>query len=364
MTAPSAELGSQPAPSAWVIVEPNGSGHRFWYVHLLLSHLTAAGELGRATVVTTQAATKLVEWDMFLGPYLGRGLRVVAVDGSTDDCLRAARSTEAFVVFPDGDRLLAAATWLALRGRRGSSLLLMRPFRSPGLRGAITYVAKRALIALAAVAAPTVRVLRLSATPRDSRRGWVSDPTVFAPRAVDRDEWLAAAGLSPGRRTLVVLGDVGERKHAAEFIDIFRSPAAPVGWQLALVGRPDAVARHALAGLTVDEAVTLIEGFVTDEDFDTWVSVADAVAVVHRNEGASGILGKCAAGDTPVLIGGAASLRSAAGHLSIPAARLDHVTAPKVTAALATLPPRSPVPPTLTEDPSSTVFARALLGLR
>jgi hypothetical protein len=336
------------AGDRYVIAELNGEGHRFWYVSLMLHWLARNAASADVCLITTRTARASREWDEFIAGHLEKGrLKVAFVEtahASINTIARMLQSPNAKLLIPDGDRWLGELSLAASRRqfRPVGTLLIMRPFRTPGVTGSLRHIGKLALIKSLQRLAPNFRVLRLAPTgTRISDTAWVNDPVEFSPRDVTRTAWCETHGLTPDRRYLVALGDLSHRKYVPELLKAFDS--AQVGdWHLVLVGRLGAQERAMAEGRSAAARYSVIEGFVSSQDFDTWISKADAVAILHRNEGASGILGKCAVAGVPVLIGGAQSLLDAARVMGVPRCELPTVGVLTISKGLSSLPTRMP----------------------
>lgn len=331
----------------YVIAELNGSGHRFWYVSLVLRWLAVNDPSAEVTLVTTPSAKNSTEWDAFISndPLIG-WLDVVIVESAragVDPIATMLARPNTRLVVPDGDvwlRVILAAT---LRGRirPEGTLLILRPFRARGIGGGVRHLAKLFLMRTLTLLAPNFNVLKLAPSgTRANDPDWVSDPTELNPRRVTRTKWYEGHGLQADQRHLVVLGDLGHRKCVPELLEAFEDGAVR-DWHLVLVGRLGTREQALVAARSAAAQYSVIEGFASDQDFDTWIAQADAVAILHRNEGASGILGKCAEAGVPVLVGGARSLLEATRVMGLPRQELANVSPQSICAALPYLPTRA-----------------------
>jgi hypothetical protein len=351
----------------YVIVELDGSGHRFWYVSLLIHWLVDNVVLPDISLITTHLAQGRPEWDEFMGANLHASrLNVVLVEDprATMDAIATLQREEmARLVITDGDRWLArlVTAMVIQRLKPRGSILIMRPYRAHGIRGAARHFTKRALMTTIGVLTNDFSVLKLA--PNGSPvpdRNWVNDPVEFHPRDVTRPAWYEFHGLALDRRYLVVLGDLSHRKFILELVDAFDRQFVD-DWHLMLVGRLDAPERNYFATHSTPTRVSVIEGFISDEDFDTWIDQADAVAVLYRNEGASGVLGKCAVAGVPVLVGGTKSVLDSARLLDLPRSEISRVDAARICEALTYLPRRGAMAPHLSLRAGSEDFASRLL---
>src|SRR4051794_1656111 len=100
-------------PGGLEIVELNGSGHRFWYVSLLLE---AAAEQGLAVRLTvTPKALQTPAWSEHIEPSLHHsGVEVRVTDESRREIVRQAMAENRRLVVPDGDRWAGVLLGMAL----------------------------------------------------------------------------------------------------------------------------------------------------------------------------------------------------------------------------------------------------------
>src|SRR5665811_2350141 len=118
----------------YVIVELDGSGHRFWYVSLLIHWLDENVVLPDIVLVTTRVAQHRAEWDEFIetNPHAGQ-LDVILVENpraALEALVTLSRGRTARLVIPDGDRWLTSlvAATVRLRLKPRGSMLIMRPY--------------------------------------------------------------------------------------------------------------------------------------------------------------------------------------------------------------------------------------------
>jgi hypothetical protein len=352
----------------YVIAELIGGGHRFWYVSLMLRWLADNDASADISLVTTRSAQGLPEWDEYIAssPRIGQ-LNVVLVESAQASINVIAvmlQTPNTKLVIPDGDRwlgVLLAAT-IKCRFRPKGTLLIMRPFRARGIHGTLRYLGKLALMKSLAVLAPNLSVLRLA--PRGTRMfdpGWVNDPVEFNPLDVARAAWYEGHGLAADRQYLVVLGELSHRKFVPDLLEAF-SDEQIGNWHLLLVGTLDTQERALVGARPASAQYSVFEGFASDRDFDTWIAQADAVAILHRNEGSSGIMAKCAVAGVPIMVGGAPSLLDAARAIEIPRRELLRVGAHTISEALPSLPFRTDLNPGITGGTDSKLFVTRLIG--
>lgn len=317
-------------PVDWLIVEGNGRGHRAWYVRLLIDRIHEVAPSATPHVLVGADAPRSIDWLTHLGESAPPH-RLIPVEGAfAPYLLRTVHRWRGPITVPDGDRWLPLLALVALVSRRRlhGGVLLLRPLRV-GQRKRIADRLKAASVSVIRRCSPDLRVYKLAAT---ARPGQVSDdvlldPVQMRPRDTSAEAWRRAWALPDDARIALVIGDVTSRK----YVDCLVRAMAHVSQEtvLVIVGRPDLAVRQAVSEMADRVSVRLLEGYVSDEDLDTWVATADAVCVVHRNEGSSGILLKAAAAGTPVLVGGANSVIAAARALGV-----QHVVARTSSLAL------------------------------
>jgi glycosyltransferase involved in cell wall biosynthesis len=348
------------------IVELNGAGHRLWYVALLLE---AAANNGRTTkLLVGHDVLRRPEWQEYIVPLLTRlHTAVEVVTASRTEILKRATDGRARLVIPDGDRWAGSLLRCALtRGRLHGSVLRMRPLREKGFEARVRFIAKT--IVWKIVDSLHVGLGVFSLAPVALRRLEIPDPVTFRPPSIDRDAWLQRHGLDPSLRWLLVLGELSERKHVPELIRAFDTEIARrTRWGMVAVGTLNDAARRSLGGrLRIDDdRFHLKEGFVSDADFDSWVALADCAAVLHKNEASSGVLLKCWAAGTDVMVGGARSVVEAARQLGINRREVGTVTSESVLAALSNHArlKGGRQPTSLMLETRTKQFTHALLGL-
>lgn len=324
---PAAAASATPGTgSPLIVLETGGGGHRWRYVATVVDD---AAEQGRSVVVvTTQDAVSRQEYDTFAAESLRRAaartVLVPPVAGGRSRVrmvLRLRRDLAAelaqggVLAVPDGDHWIGPvlAAWPK---RRRVRVLVMRP-ALPGQRTTVTRKVKWAVTRAAGTLLPgTVGGLVSPLHPlAGSRIGgvlMVPDPPDVPP-LLSRDEARARLGLD-ARPVLLVCGAIDRRKSIAELLEWAAQHQGE--WRLALAGRftPAArelldahLARHGEAGM---RNVLVEDRFLSAEELGTWVSSADCIAVMHENEGSSGIQLTAAAAGVPVLGWGAQDVRA------------------------------------------------------
>lgn len=324
----------------WRIVELNGQGHRFWYVSILLQHLNELGLSGSAHLITRLEAKSTETWREHIRAHVESGLNVETTAESRREIILSTARRGTYLVVPDGDQW--AWDLITARASIGPSLrgciLLMRPVPNAALKSRAKHIVKSILWRTAKTAHPGLSILSLVPARKSSASSrHVEDPIVFRPSETTREAWLKSQGADPNRHWLVVLGELSSRKCLKEIVAAISSASVKsAGWGLIAIGRADSETAYLLgkALRLSDVSVVYDDRFLTDSDFDTWISVADAVAVLHRNEGSSGVLLKCWVAGTPVLVGGARTVIDAAHSLHMESTSIERITPLAIAVAL------------------------------
>lgn len=300
------------------IFEPNGSGHRLYYVRLLAQ---AALDRGCAPeIITSQEALSRREWSTHL--------RGVEIPIHTPNGVEALKGLSAFselhgfdrVVVPDADRYILSAARGHWKAEGILSLLAMRPDsqRKRGVRSRTWSFAKKFLIFFS----DHRKNVRTSAlTSRFTRRRaplrWITDPVTLSCSVEQAEQ--ARTSLDPqGQFFWVgVFGAVTVRKNLDLIARaVLHTPGAALLVAGAVSDDAMALARDDLAQLVeAGRPVEMRSETLADAEFDAMIAAVDCVAVAHSNEGSSGIVGKAHAANRRLLLAGARSLRADANSI-------------------------------------------------
>ena len=360
MTAPPAGWPAGPL----YVVEPASSGHRLWYVRLL-----ADAAAGSCTLLTTPPVPASVEFELHLA---GADLRTETVTPAGDRgrgwyraaLARAAAVPGSSVVMPDAEAALLPLLGARAGGVRAITVVLMRTTRGPGLRGLAVFVAKLLLVAAlrlrwrsrlrAFALLPPGSELR----PLHRLAGLraVHDPVRFAPAEYDPAAARDRLGLPTQGQVFAVIGPLSDRKSVPEIIDAWRSARRPGVLLLAGTAPPTVAAAAAEAGPAAP--IVLRDGYLSDEDFDTYLVATDVALLLYRNRGSSGVLAKAVAADCDVLTSTTTPAVRPGRGLRLQ--RLDSLTAAEIGRAVSRWPARRERRPERTDR--SADFARVLLG--
>jgi glycosyltransferase involved in cell wall biosynthesis len=127
----------------------------------------------------------------------------------------------------------------------------------------------------------------------------------------------ARLGISPDRKVLVCPGFWHPDKGIERAIEGFRHSMGDL-YVVGSVKDPtpaNMVYADRLRGLAhTHPGVTLVESYVSDEDFDAWVAAADAVVLPYRRSWSSGALARAQAIGTPAIVSDVGGLAEQAGE--------------------------------------------------
>jgi hypothetical protein len=305
-----------------MIVEPQSTGHRLYYVGLLLRQLQLSGK--PAVVLTTRSTIDSAEWRVHLGDlapdviqHPADGFTLAKIAG-----VAAGRETTSTII-PNADNQLLPAIWRGWRGPGNLKLFVMRAESAqPGpplsyIRPAKTRIKR--LLTWAADRRPKVEVFALR-SPLSPRRGplqWVADPITldWSPEQVDG---LRKRLESHGDRYWIgVFGAICARKNLDLVIEAI-TEEPDIG--LLLAGTVEAeVARDCaplLERFVANGGTTVVlPGPLTASEFDSAIRAVDCVVVAQTIEGSSSTVLRGAAMGRQLILAGAESLRRDASKL-------------------------------------------------
>jgi glycosyltransferase involved in cell wall biosynthesis len=251
------------------------------------------------------------------------------------------------VVVLDGDLEVPALLVHLLRRRHGPTLrvLVMRAYAAPGAAGRIRHWIKSSTGQALASLGGRVYVLvdHQGTAGRLAGVTLVRDPGAATDRRSDRASARRRAALGPGRH-VGLFGGVDARKCPEIAVAAVALAARIEPTTLVVAGRLEPAAAAML-----DEArrrglaTRILDDYVPGAVLDDLIAACDAVLLLHRNEGPSGIQKRAQALGTPCVAAGARSLtdqvwRSGAGVVSeldpaAVAAALERAYAHRVPAA-------------------------------
>jgi hypothetical protein len=293
-----------------VIWEPGFSGHRLSYVRYLASYADASAI--PYVVATTTAARKSSEWieqgleshESFCGSNLSEVLQEIDHPSGDID-----------LIVPDADKQLWAilVNMFRLSKKSTVTLLIMRPYILPTFSSATKGLMKHGLLLamrlLGQIARVKVRVFGLSNTVKDSSQlagifgmTMIFDPCEFQPQ-LTRDELGIPEDVNKDK-IILMIGDLSDRKHISDVIHAGVDDAHENA-TLALVGRFRPDFDEKLIQLARNcGSIYMRDGYISNVEFDSWINIADAVLVLHRNPEASGVAIKAAKAGTHIIVGG------------------------------------------------------------
>lgn len=309
--------------SVTLIVEPNPSGHRLYYVRLLAQAAAVRGD--EVVLALSDEASATDESGLHLSGLAESVTIVSAHDFGVDAVAELSRRYDAVItVVPDGDRFaMRLARTRGWTGRGTVSVLIMREVAQPGELGLLVAAKSRIRTTLFRRAArlPGVRlsVLKSATWREDSSFASAPDPVTLACADDDvwklRDTW----DLDADSYWFAVLGAIFDRKNVPLVASAVRN-AGPENVGLLIAGRCDPGAAQAMAEPLAEleragARVVVVDRLLSELELDAAVTAVDCVVLAHSNEGPSGLFGKAAAAGTRVVAAGALSLRDDARHV-------------------------------------------------
>lgn len=299
------------------IIELDGGGHRMNYVRILLEEVLRRGQVPLLVV-----GDGLENYDEYRTHLRHLGPLAIEQASSMREALRKSCAVQATkIIIPDGDRHLVSLVFQRRASLAKCRLLLLRAVDSTV--SVPRRIAKRALVAwLASFGRCTVLTLA-SAVKTQPALGEVRDPVSISATPAGVGRLRGELRTLGGQREVTwigVMGEISARKNLDLLADAIVATTSPSVYGVLLVGRfaPDynaagvaACQRLSAAGVIVHH----INSYVSEDTFDEALTVVDLVAVLHANEGPSGILAKAAGVGTFILCGGAESLKRDAREL-------------------------------------------------
>jgi hypothetical protein len=300
-----------------LIVEPNMTGHRPYYVRLLVM---AAASMGHSVVVVSLPGQfESEDARIHLVRVSGQFERLEVAEVSLESLAQLSRALGAAqTVIPDGDRFgLRLALTRGWRGVGALSVLIMRevaqPGRIPGEQAMKTFVRRQLFRRAASFPNTRISVLKSFWWIGTSEFCVARDPITMQHSAEVEEQLRADWGLEPGRYWFAILGAISRRKN----VDLVARALADLEVSkiglLVAGGWDESMGREAISALAdlqrAGTPVVVINRRLQDEELDGAVAAVDCVVLAHSNEGPSGVLGKAAVAGTRVVAAGAKSLR-------------------------------------------------------
>ena len=319
-----------------IVWEPDGSGHRFMYVRHIAEFALAHGIPFQTQ--TTLEARALPEWSV-------QGLDSYShgISESLAELARLiSRDTDAKIqiIVPDSDRWLlkVLGQWKSLHNIR-ITLLIMRPLSGRSISSKLNHLAKLALLTFLRLTFSRIQIFALTIPgmqlPLPYRALGIQplfDPVEWNP-SMNRSE----LGLSPDtqdKTIFLVAGELSERKYISEIIHAWDS-VQPDKALLVMVGKISPSLEVEINDIVQrNTSILYISEYVSSEIFDSWISAADFVFILHRNPGSSGIAIKASHSNTTIIFGGIASHVSNIRAMNQQHIELSHVSATSISNVL------------------------------
>lgn len=301
-----------------LIVEPDNGGHRFQSVAWIAEYAST----DEVVLLTSHGARQRPEFTAYLSD-VQLDVREVfdgvhpATRAMAHEVAEFCRGNDvAIVLVMDADQalkrwwLVAPAEFRGLPRRPGVVFMLTRyPARVPLTdRTGWKLRTSKATLAVLARATGSLRRVVGYAGRGDLSRGWivqrVRDPAICTAHSRDRAAIRQRLGLPADAKLVGVFGLVSGRKNAPLILDAIRAGRA--GATLVLAGSVRPEVNEWLDGLDADARARVLvrDGFLSNQDLDSYVAAADVVVLALTNNGPSGIMGKALAAGVPVVSAG------------------------------------------------------------
>lgn len=306
-----------------LIVETAGTGHRFYYVRLLVEAALQRGD--RVALGLTESSFAQSEYGLHLEKYENQ-VSIIYVDSINLNSVEiASRKFNAdLTIVPDGDipsrQLLMKRKW---SGSGSLTLLIMREhsqrtrnfLQSWGINGfkkiLFHYVSRKARVRLV--------ILKSSIWNGNSQLPIARDPVTSYATSESIQEIRLTWQLDAKLHWFGVFGNIDRRKN----LDI-------IAQSLNQIGRADLgilIAGQCQEGV-LEEAnpylemlrkrgirVVIVNRMLSDTEMDSAVAAVDTAVLAHSNESPSGIMGKAVSFGTHVVASGAKALKDDAGMI-------------------------------------------------
>ncbi|MGH3411735.1 MAG: hypothetical protein ACRDPH_01470 [Marmoricola sp.] len=356
-----------------MIVELDGTGHRFYLVRLLVEEALAQG---REVVLLTVSGPVVAKYrEPLLGSLVERVRLVEVPERSWRVVEQTAREVGPEVtVLSECDWCIAhLATRGGWHGPGRLRMLLMRDYPSTD-QNPLVFLAKLVVKVAAMVACtllPRIRFFVLRSPLWRGRSVWrdVRDPVGLERTPGDVDRVRRDLGMTDDRYWFGIIGMINTSKNVPTVADALcrlcsSAPAHERPYGLVLAGhiadqmRQDvdaAVQRLKEAGIEV----VLADRFLGREEFDAMIGAVDCFVVAYSRDAPSGTFVKAVASGCRVVAAGAKTLRDDAATVPGVASwtELEPAALAEALAAASRLPRPTPVPLA-----GEAEFARRLLG--
>ena len=299
-------MGTDAKTRKLIVWEPDGHGHRCMYVRFI-AQFAKVNDIP-FEIQTTHIAKARPEWQvngLDAYPYrISESLRELVHAISSDT------QHETQIIVPDADRWLLKllCQWKSLRSIP-MSLLIMRPMAGTSFSSKVNYLAKLTLISVVLSTFRRVTIFALTNPGMRLTSPYMAlgiqslfDPVEWNPR-MDRSE-LGLESDQLGKTIFLVAGELSERKYISEIIQAWDT-VQPENSLLVLVGSVAPKLVLELNTVILDSnSILCVDDYVSNDVFDSWISVADFIFILHRNSGSSGVALKAALSQSVVICGG------------------------------------------------------------
>ncbi|MDQ0734047.1 hypothetical protein [Arthrobacter agilis] len=309
-------------PRRVAIVEPNFTGHRLYYVRLLVEESTRRGD--EVFVLLADGASSSDEFKHQLADLQGKFTlvslreRTQNLDVGRLGSIAADFKTDLIVV-PDGDRVARAMAFSSKwKGPGNLSVLVLREkAQSDGFLGRAYLVnALKYLIHRWADRGRNAKIVLLKTAlwTGKSTLTTANDPVTMSATKTSIRQVREEIGLDSSRHWFSVLGFVDERKNLPLVArTLAQLDAQRIGFLVAGQCAPTAL-NSALPFIDLMRSnggsVIVIDRMLSDLELDSVVSAVDTVIMAHSNDGSSGLFGKAAAAGTRIVAAGSKTLRN------------------------------------------------------
>lgn len=362
-----------------LLIEPNPNGHRFQAAANVAAlaaragkvvFLTSAGARDRPEFAEFLAGLELSAEEPFGGPAPATPelARVVAESCRTHDADT--------VVVMDADVTLKKWWLVAPRYLRGLPrrprivfFLTNYPARLELSRGIDPVFWRnriaKALLVLLAMCTRSLHRASGFAGRDETSRGWLvkraRDPALCAAHSRDRARLRAELGLPADRKLVGIFGGVNARKNPELVFQAVLLSGPDV--DLLLAGpMTDDVRAWLDARPAADRArIIVADGFLPNDMLDRYLASSDAVALLMKLEGPSGIQGKALAAGVPVVTAGSRTREREL--LATHGGAATAVDADSFAAGIRTVLQHPDAPIAMADFPTAETFAAAILGI-
>jgi hypothetical protein len=303
-----------------VIVEPEFSGHHFYFVSLLVRHFLARHRDFQVTLLTSKDALDSPEFGMHLSGY-PINVRTFANELENLDELQSLPEIKsaATVYFPYGDPWLLQMFKGSWRLEVPCNALVIRcdpqVNSTPGLGQILALVKKSIMMLTNTRKNVSISGLKSSLQKKTFPIKWIDDPVTIE---VDEQQLLLMRTKIAERGPKIWIGVYGHISNRKNLDLILQSVLNNSNWGLIVSGKIDddvySNCQEMLNQLFLQGRLVLETGPTTDSQFNANIMASDYVAVAHSTEGPSAVFMKAIHLKRKALAAGAKSLKKEARH--------------------------------------------------